>query len=81
MGLPSCLEEDCSSDVSEATEVGGRCGCGGGEAVAEEDGVRRSAVGDDLGGDELMDEGLLSAPPPTPPSAPGAPWKPPPIPL
>ena len=54
MGLPS-LEEDCSSDVREAAEGGG--GCGGGEAVAEEDGVRLSAVGDDLGGEELMEEG------------------------
>ena len=54
MGLPS-LEEDCSSDVREAAEGGG--GCGGGEAVAEEDGVRLSAVGDDLGGEELMEDG------------------------
>ena len=48
MGLPS-LEEDCSSDVRE--------GGGGGEAVWEEDGVRLSAFGDDLGGEEFMEDG------------------------
>ena len=44
--------EDCSIEVRE-----GGGGCGGGEAVAEEDGVRLSAVGDDLGGEELMEDG------------------------
>jgi len=52
------LEEDCSSDVREAAECGG--GWGGGEAVAEDDGVRLSAVGDDLGGEEFMDDGCGS---------------------
>ena len=52
------MEEDCSSDVREAAECGG--GCGGGEAVAEDDGVRLSAVGDDLGGEEFMEDGCGS---------------------
>jgi hypothetical protein len=45
-------------------------GCGGGEPVADDNGVLRIAVGDDLGGDEFMDDALLSPPPP--PMAPDA---------
>ena len=44
--------------MREAAECGG--GWGGGEAVAEDDGVRLSAVGDDLGGEEFMEDGCGS---------------------